>query len=206
MKECTSCLFECCSQCNISYCQFTWNRVRWKGIQKEAQLTLNVSQLFQWKPPTLRQRPGLDFGSGNFHQKKYHFPLISERSIELCACSALAWWKWLHMRVIQIFCYSCHVSYCNSLQLMYSMYVFNKWLKIKPLTLKWWQDYITVTFAWWGHKSGFNLKSELVRKAFTSHLCIEDLLLKLCLTCFIKAALRPFSEPKGSKSNLFLWT
>lgn len=46
---------------------------------REAQLTLNVSQSFQWKPPALCQRPRLDFGSGNFHQKKYHFPLISEK-------------------------------------------------------------------------------------------------------------------------------
>lgn len=60
--------------------------------------------------------------------------------------------------------------------------------------------------AWWGHKSGFNLRSEEVSEAFPSHLCIRDPLLKLCLTCFIKATLCLFSEPGGSISNLLLLT
>lgn len=60
--------------------------------------------------------------------------------------------------------------------------------------------------AWWGHKSGFNLRPEEVSEAFLSHLCIRDPLLKLCLTCFIKAALCPFSEQGGSISNLLLRT
>lgn len=60
--------------------------------------------------------------------------------------------------------------------------------------------------AWWGHESGFNLRPEEVREAFPSHLCIGDLLLKLWLTCFIKAALCPFSQRGGSISNLLVQT
>lgn len=60
--------------------------------------------------------------------------------------------------------------------------------------------------AWWGHKSVFNLRPEEVSEAFPSHLYIRDPLLKLCLTCFIKAALCLFSEQGGSISNVELLT